>query len=82
MPLGFADCDGIDVYDIVSAGIRTTIESFARVKARFRGIERNQRAQKGVSEVRINIVLIAVDMNLHSCQSVRWGTGKERRTWL
>lgn len=44
MPLGFADSDGIDVHDIVSSGIRTTIEAFASVKARFGGIERNQRA--------------------------------------
>ena len=82
MPLGFADSDGIDVHDIISAGIRTTIETFARVKTRFRGIERNQRAQKRVGEMGIDIMLIAVDMNLHSCPSVRWGTSKERRTWL
>lgn len=82
MPLGLADSDGIDVHDIVSAGIRTTIEAFARVKTRFRGIERNQRAQKRVSEVGIDIMLIAVDMNLHSCWSEHWGISKERRTWL
>jgi hypothetical protein len=70
VPLGLADGDGIDVHDIVSAGIRTTIEAFARMKARFRGIERNQRTQKGVSEVGIDIVLIAVDVNLHSCMSM------------
>ena len=72
MPLGFADCDGIDVHDIISAGIRTTIETFARVKTRFRGIERNQRAQKRVGEMGIDIMLIAGDMNLHSCWSVHW----------
>lgn len=70
MPLGLADSDWIDVHDIVSAGIRTTIEAFARMKTRFRGIEGNQRAQKGVGEVGIDIMLIAVDMNLHSCESV------------
>lgn len=70
MPLELADSDGIDVHDIVSAGIRTTIKAFARVKTRFRGIERNQRAQKRLGEVGIDIILIAVDMNLHSCQSV------------
>jgi hypothetical protein len=67
MPLGPADCDWVDVHDTVFAGIRTTIETFARVKTRFRGIDSNQRAQKRVSEVGINIVLIAIDMNLHSC---------------
>jgi hypothetical protein len=82
VPLGFVDSDGIDVYDIVSAGIRTTIKAVACVKARFRGIERNQRAQKGVGEVRIDIVLIAVNMNLQSCLSVHWGISKGRRTWL
>jgi hypothetical protein len=67
MPLGLADSDRIDVYDIVSASIRTTIEAFARVKTRFRGIERDQRAQERISEVGIDVMLIAVDMNLHSC---------------
>jgi hypothetical protein len=67
VPLGLANSDGINIDDIVSASIRTTIEAFARVKTRFRGIERNHRAQKRVSEVGIDIMLIAVDMNLHSC---------------
>ena len=39
MPLGLADTDEIDVHDIASAGVRTTIEEFARVKTRFGGIE-------------------------------------------
>lgn len=67
MPLGLAESDGIDVHDIVSAGIRTTIEAFARVKTCFRGTERNQRAQKRVGEAGIDIMLITVDMNLNSC---------------
>jgi hypothetical protein len=70
VPLGLANSDGIDVHDIVSVGIRTTIEAFACVKTRFRGIERNQRAQKRIGEVGIDIMLITVDMNLHSCRSV------------
>jgi len=65
--LGLADCDRIDIHDIVSAGIRTTIETFARVKTRFRGIDSNQRAQKRIGEVGIDIKLIAIDMNLHNC---------------
>ena len=71
MPLGLADSDGIDVHDVVSTGIRTTIEAFTRMKTRFRGIERNQQTQKRVGEVGIDIMLITVDMNLHSCWSVR-----------
>jgi hypothetical protein len=39
----------------------------SHMKTRFRRIEHNQRAQKMVGEVGIDIMLIAVDMNLHSC---------------
>jgi len=67
VPLGLPNSNRIDIHDIVSASIRTTTEALARVKTRFRGIERNHRAQKRVSEVGIDIMLIAVDMNLHSC---------------
>jgi len=64
--LGLADSDEIDVHDIVSTVIRTTIEAFTRVKTRFRVIERRQRAQKKVSEVGVDVTLMAADMNLYS----------------
>ena len=66
VPLRLVNGDRIDVHDIVSAGMRATIEALARVKTRFRGIESDYRAQKRVSEVGIDIMLIAVDVNLHS----------------
>lgn len=66
VPLRFTDSDRIDVHDAVSVGMRATMEALARVKTRFRGIESNQRAQKWVREVGIDIMLIAVDVNLHS----------------
>ncbi len=64
--MGLADSDEIDVHDIVSTVIRTTIEAFTRVKTRFRVIERRQRAQKKVSEVGVDVTLMAADMNLYS----------------
>jgi hypothetical protein len=66
VPLRLADSDRVDVHDIVSAGMRATMEALARVKTRIRGIKSDQRPQKWVSEVGIDIMLIAVNVNLHS----------------
>lgn len=78
VPLGFTNSDRIDVHDVVSAGMRAAMEPLARVEPRFRGIESNQRAQKWVREVGIDIMLIAVDVNLHSyCQRNGGGTRKD-----
>jgi hypothetical protein len=58
--------------------MRASVEALARVKTRFRGIESDQRTQKWVSEVGIDIMLIAVDVNLHSYWSAHWEINKKK----
>lgn len=66
LPFNLADGHRVDVHDIVRAGLWAPIKALARVEACFRWVKSDHRAQKRVSDMGVNRVLVAINMNLRN----------------